>query len=120
MKSVKTEITWIVQARLNGAKCYDVKAFNTPSKALRWFDWVLKRAFPTWRGLTLTYRVIRRKVTIETEEEIIYHDTLSSGKKRILLAEVFVPSWIPKRLFKHYKAIPIPGASKKWQPTQQP
>lgn len=120
MKTSKTEISWVVQARLNGKKCYDVQSFNTLKRAISWFDYVLARVFPTWRGLTLSYRVIRRKVTIETEDEIVYHDTLPRGKKRILLGELFVPSWIPKRLFKHYKAMPIPGAGKNWKPENQP
>lgn len=112
MKTSKTRTEYVVQARLNGATPYDVKSFTTARKANSWLDWVTATAFPTWRGLTLSWRIIRRTVTTETETEILCHDTLARGKKRILIGELMVPSWLPKRLWNHYKSLPIPGYKK--------
>ena len=120
MKRITTKISWIIQARMNGGKMYDVIEFKTSEAANRRFGWILQRCFPTWRGLCLSFCVVRRKVTVETEEEQVCFATVPRGKKRILLAEVFVPAWIPKRLQNRYKALPIPGASAKWQPNSKP
>lgn len=116
-----TTIRYHIQASLNGGTWYDTdaKGFISRDKAERVYDRILRDAYPTWRGLSLVWRVVRRKTTVTTDTTIEVFATPSHGKKRILLAEMFVPSWLPEREKKRLKMRRIPGAAEQWQPTSQ-
>ena len=116
-----TTIRYHIQASINGGAWHDIdaKGFKTSKQAEKRFDRILKECFPTWRGLSVNYKIIRRRTTVETDTEIIVFSTPSHGKKRILLAEMFVPSWLPDRVKARLKMRRIPGADEQWQPGSQ-
>jgi hypothetical protein len=121
MTKSTTTIRYHIQASLNGGTWYDTdtKGFLSRDKAERVYDRILRDAYPTWRGLRLVWRVVRRKTTVTTDTEIEVFATPSHGEKRILLAEMFVPSWLPDREKKRLKMRRIPGAPEQYQPTSQ-
>lgn len=122
MTKSTTTIRHHIQASLNGGTWYDtnVEGFTSRDRAEREHRRILRDAYPTWRGLSLVWRIVRRKTTVTTEQEIEVFATASHGKKRSLLGEMFVPSWLPKRQKERMKMLPIPDAAEQWQPTNQP
>lgn len=88
-------------------------------RAERQYDRILRECYPTWRGLPIAYRIVRRRVTTETEQETKVFATPAHGEKRILLSEMFIPDWLPERDKKRLKMRRIPGAPEQYQPTSQ-
>ena len=122
MKKSTTTIRYHIQASLNGGAWHDLKintGFLSMARAERQYDRILCECFPTWRGLSIAYRIVRRRVTTETEEETKVFATPAHGEKRILLSEMFVPDWLPERDKKRLKMRRIPGAPEEYQPTSQ-
>jgi uncharacterized protein YndB with AHSA1/START domain len=121
MTKSKTTLRYHIQASLNGGTWYDTdtKGFTSRDKAERVHDRILRDAYPTWRGLSLVWRVVRRKTTVTADTRIEVFATPSRGKKRSLLGEMFVPSWLPKRQKERLKMRRIPDAPEQWQPTSQ-
>ena len=122
MKKSRTTIRYYIQASLSGGAWHDLKintGFRSKERAERQFDRILRECFPTWRGLTLAYRIVKRRVTTETEQEVEVFATPAHGEKRILLGEMLVPDWLPKRDQERLKLRPIPGAPEQYQPTSQ-
>lgn len=122
MKKSRTTIRYHIQASLNGGAWHDLKintGYLSIERAERGYDRILRECYPTWRGLPIAYRIIRRRVTIETEQETKVFATPAHGKKRILLSEMFVPDWLPERDKKRMKMRRIPGAPEQYQPTSQ-
>lgn len=117
-----TTIRYHIQASINGEAWHDLKTnsvFISMERANRQYDRILRYSFPTWRGLTIAYRIVRRKVTIETEQEIKISATPAHGKKRFILSEMFVPEWLPQRDKERLKMRRIPDAHERYQPTSQ-
>lgn len=122
MKKSRTTIRYHIQASLNGGAWHDLKinsGFRSKKRAERQYDRILRECFPTWRGLAIAYRIVRRKVTVATDQQVEVFSTPAHGKKRILLCEILVPDWLPEREKKRLKMRPIPGAPEKYQPTSQ-
>ena len=123
MKTSNTTIRCYIQASINGGKWHDLTinngGFKSMEQAERRYDRILGDCYPTWRGLTIAYRIVRRTVTVSTEEEIKVFATPAHGEKRILLAEMFVPDWLPERDKKRLKMRRIPGAPEQYQPQAQ-
>ena len=119
-KSITT-IRYHIQASLNGGTWYDtdIKGFLSLDKAERVYNRILRDAYPTWRGLSLVWRVVRRKTTVTTDTGIEVFATPSHGGKRSLLGELLVPSWLPKRQKERLKMLRIPDAPEQWQPQSQ-
>jgi len=119
----KTTIRYHVQASLAGGAWRDTNETGFASKKIaeREFDRILQDCFPTWRGLSLCWKIVRRRQTVTTDTEIVVHSTPSHGKKRILLGEMLVPSWLPEREKRRLKMRRIPNAPEEYQPqSQQP
>lgn len=117
-----TTIRYHIQASINGEAWHDLKSnsvFISMERANRQYDRILRYCFPTWRGLTIEYRIVRRRVTTETKQEIEVSATPAHGKKRFLLSEMFVPEWLPQRDQKRLKMRRIPDAPEQYQPTSQ-
>ena len=122
MKKSRTTIRYHIQASLNGGAWHDLKintGFLSMARAERQYDRILCECFPTWRGLSIAYRIVRRRVTTETEEETKVFATPAHGQKRILLSEMFVPDWLPERDKKRLRMRRIPGAPEDYHPTSQ-
>jgi len=112
----KTTILYIVQASLNGGKFYDAWIHKTPDRATKEFDHIVRKACPTWRGLSLTWRIVRRVERLTTEETIHTIASTPQGKNRPLIGELFIPSWLPKRIREKHRNRQIPNAPAWWQP----
>jgi len=122
MKKSTTTLRYHIQASLDGGAWHDLRinsGFKSLARAERQYDLILRECFPTWRGLSIAYRIVRRKVTISTEQEVKVFSTPAHGEKRILLCEMFVPDWLPKRDKERLKMRRIPGAPEQYQPTSQ-
>jgi hypothetical protein len=121
MSKSTTTIRYHIQASLNGGTWYDTdtNGFLSLDKAERVYDRILRDAYPTWRGLSLVWRVVRRKTTVTTDTGIEVFATPSHGGKRSLLGEMIVPSWLPKRQKERLKMLRIPDAPEQWQPKSQ-
>jgi hypothetical protein len=122
MTKSTTTIRYYIQASLHGGAWHDLlinTGFKSLTSAERRYDLILRECFPTWRGLSIAYRIVRRKVTISTDQEVQIFATPAHGKKRILLSEMFVPEWLPKRDKERLKMRRIPGAPEQYQPTSQ-
>ena len=122
MTKSKTTIRYHIQASLEGGAWHDLRinsGFKSLARADRQYDLILRECFPTWRGLSITYRIVRRKITISTDQEVEVFATPAHGKKRILLSEILVPDWLPKRQKERLKMRRIPDAPEQWQPTLQ-
>jgi len=119
----KTKITtrYYIQASLGGGAWCDVcsKGFISQKQAEREYDRILRECYPTWRGLSICWKIVRRQLTTTTDTEIVVFSTPAHGTKRSLLGEMFVPSWLPEREKKRVKMRPIPGAPQQCQPTSQ-
>jgi len=115
----KTTTRFHIQASLDGGKWFDsdAKGFRSRKQAERKFDKILRGCYPTWRGMRLCWRIVKRKLTVTTETEIAVFSTPSHGKKRSLLSELFIPTWLPQRQIAQLKTRPIPDCPHKWQPT---
>ena len=123
MTKSKTTIRYHIQASLAGGAWRDTNETGFASKKIaeREFDRILQDCFPTWRGLSLCWKVVKRRVTLITDTEEVFFSTPSHGKKRILLSEMLVPSWLPDRQKMRLKMRRIPGAPEEYQPqSQQP
>jgi hypothetical protein len=123
MNKSKTTIRYHVQASISGGAWHDVypEGFALPKQAERKFNLIIRENFPMWRGLTICWKIVRRRQTVTTDTEIVVHSTPSHGKKRILLGEMLVPSWLPEREKRRLKMRRIPGAPEEYQPqSQQP
>jgi hypothetical protein len=122
MKKSTTTLRYHIQASLDGGAWHDLSinsGFKSLARAERQYDLILRECFPTWRGLSIAYRIVRRKVTISTDQEVKVFATPAHGEKRILLSEMFVPDWLPKRDKERLKMRRIPGAPEQYQPTSQ-
>ena len=122
MKKSTTTLRYHIQASLDGGAWHDLRinsGFKSLDRAERQYDFILRECFPTWRGLPIAYRIVRRKVTISTDQEVKVFATPAQGEKRILLSEMFVPNWLPKRDKERLKMRRIPGAPEQYQPTSQ-
>lgn len=65
----------------------------------------------------MIWRIVKRKVAIENE--IVVFSTPSHGKKRTMLGELMIPSWLSKGEKEKLKMRRIPEAEERWQPTSQ-
>ena len=121
MTKTKTTIRYHIQASLGGGAWHDLDhlVFKSQKQAERKYDQILRDCYPTWRGLSKCWKIVRRQLTVTTDTEIVVFATPAYGKKRVLLGEMFVPSWLPEREKKRLKMRPIPGAPEEWQPTSQ-
>lgn len=122
MKKSTTTIRYHIQASIEGGAWYDLRinsGFKSMERAERHYDRILCECYRTWRGLPIAYRIVRRKVTIATDQEVKIFATPAHGKKRILLSEMFVPDWLPKRVKERLKMRRIPGAPEQYQPASQ-
>jgi hypothetical protein len=122
MKKSTTTLRYHIQASLAGGAWHDLhinSGFKSLARAERQYDLILRKCFPTWRGLSIAYRIVRRKVTISTDQEVKVFATPAHGEKRILLCEMFVPDWLPKRDKERLRMRRIPGAPEQYQPTSQ-
>jgi hypothetical protein len=121
MKTTKTTILYHIQASLDGGPWYDIdsKGFRSKRVAEINFDGILRDAYPEWRGLRLTWRIVKRETVITTDTEITVFATPSRGTKRPLIAEMFVPTWLPEKVKERLKMRRIPGAPEGYQPQSQ-
>lgn len=121
MTKTKTTTRYYIQASLGGGAWRDVrsKGFISQKQAEREYDRILRDCFPTWRGLSICWKIVRRQLTATTDTEIVVFATPAYGTKRSLLGEMFVPSWLPDREQKRLKMRRIPDAPEQWQPTSQ-
>jgi len=112
MTTIKTKIRFVVQGQIDGCTFYDVAVHKSESAATKTMDRILKHCYPKWRGLDIGIRLIRRVETITAESEIRVFTTTPQGKVRSYLAELFVPSWLPKPIQRKLKEREIPGKGK--------
>ena len=121
MTKTKTTTRYYIQASLGGGAWRDVRSegYISQKKAEREYDRILRDCYPTWRGLSICWKIVRRKTTVTTDTEIVVFATPAHGTKRSLLGEMFVPSWLPEREQKRLKMRRIPDAPEQWQPTSQ-
>lgn len=112
MTTIKTKIRFVVQGQLNGGTFYDVAVHKSESAAAKTMDRILKHCYPKWRGMDLGIRLVRRVETVKAESEIRVFTSRPEGKVRSYLAELFVPSWLPKPIQRKMKEKPIPGKEK--------
>jgi len=109
MKTKETKKTiYAVQGQLNGGKFYDISAHKTYNAANRVMSSILKKCYPKWRGMDLGIRMIKRIETVTVDSEIIEYTCTPQGKVRSRLAEIFIPSWLPKPIQAKLKELPIP------------
>ena len=109
MTTIKTKIRFVVQGQLNGGTFYDIEVHKSESAAEKTMDRILKNCYPQWRGMDLGIRLVRRVETVKAESEIRIFTSRPEGKTRSYLAELFVPSWLPKPIQRKMKEKPIPG-----------
>ena len=121
MTKSTTTIRYHIQASINGGAWHDLdsKGFLSPKQAERKYDRILRDCYPTWRGLSICWKIVKRRLTVMTDTEIVIHSTPAHGKKLSRLNELFIPSWLPKREQERLKMREIPGAPEQWQPTSQ-
>jgi hypothetical protein len=119
MNKVKSTTKYHIQASLDGGPWNDAvtKEFRSLKSAEKYYDRILRECYPTWRGLNILWRIMKRKITIENE--IAVFSCPSHGTKRSLLGELIVPSWLSKREKEKFKMRRIPDAEERWQPTSQ-
>jgi hypothetical protein len=109
MKTTKTNTYYVVQGQVDGGRYYDVAVKKTSKAADKVLLRILTKCYPQWRGLDLCFRTIRRIETITTETEIVACSYQPTGRLRSLLAEMFVPEWLPAKLKAKLKQRKIPG-----------
>ena len=121
MTKSTTTIRYHIQASINGGAWHDLdsKGFLSQKQAERKYDRILRDCDPTWRGLSICWKIVKRRLTVMTDTEIVIHSTPAHGKKRSLLNELFIPSWLPKREQERLKMREIPYAPEQYQPTSQ-
>ena len=121
MTKTKTTTRYYIQASLGGGAWRDVRSegYISQKKAEREYDRILRDCYPTWRGLSICWKIVKRKTTVTTDTEIVVFATPAYGTKRSLLGEMFVPSWLTEREQKRLKMRRIPDAPEQWQPTSQ-
>ena len=109
MTEIKTKIEFAVQGQMNGGTHYDIAVYRSERAAEKLMNRILRQCYPKWRGMDMGVRIVRRLVSVKIESEIRVFTSRPEGKKRMYLAELIVPDWLPRHLREKYKELPIPG-----------